>query len=65
MNAHEFKANRQALGMSQRQLATALNLPPVNGDRTIRRWEAGERDIPGPVQKLMRIFIDDPDLAGY
>jgi transcriptional regulator with XRE-family HTH domain len=43
----ELKAARQLLGMSAEQLAQMLRVD--GGGRTVRRWEAGEREIPGPV----------------
>ena len=60
MTPEQFKENRKSLGMSQRELARALG--GVN-ERTLRRWETGEIDIPGPVQRLLRLFILDPDIA--
>lgn len=47
MTPAAFKAARKALGLSQNALARALR---VADGRTVRRWEAGERDIPGPAQ---------------
>ena len=46
----EFREARQKLGLSQEQLSQLLQ---VGSGRTVRRWEAGERDIPGPVVVLM------------
>jgi hypothetical protein len=46
----ELKAARHALGLSADGLARMLR---VENGRTVRRWEAGERDIPGPVIVLM------------
>lgn len=53
MTPTEFKSIRIAQGLSQKALARALG---VSSARTVRRWEAGERDIPGPVQGLMRLL---------
>lgn len=52
MSPAQFKAARLALGMTQGQLATALGLGK-SGDRTIRRWENGERKISGPVARAI------------
>ena len=53
MTPTEFKAIRHALGLSAQGLARALG---VSDGRTVRRWEAGDRDIPGPVRVLMLIW---------
>lgn len=49
MTPADLKARRQRLGLSQGQLAQALGMAGRNGERTVRRWESGEYDIPGPV----------------
>ena len=45
-----FKAAREKLGLSQNALARLFR---VSGGRTVRKWESGERDIPGPAQVLL------------
>lgn len=53
MTPADLKTARHSLGLSTNELAAALSdpdhvkdgIPPVDG-RTIRRWEAGDRDIP-------------------
>lgn len=57
MTAGELKAARQRLGMSARQLARALKLGP-HGERSIRRYEDGEREVPGPVEVAIRMMVD-------
>ena len=47
MTAHEFKDARNSLGLSQAELASILGMGK-HGDRTIRRWENGERQ-PNPI----------------
>lgn len=42
MNPEQFKAARRKLGLSQAKLAKLLG---VSSARTVRRWEAGDRDI--------------------
>jgi DNA-binding transcriptional regulator YiaG len=32
----------------------------VESGRTVRRWEAGTRDVPGPVRVLMRLLLACP-----
>jgi len=44
------KAARHALGLSAEGLAKLVR---VESGGTVRRWEAGERDIPGPVQVIV------------
>ena len=53
----EIKRCRKALGLSQNGLGQVLK---VHG-RTIRRWECGEREIPGPVEVLMLWLAHDID----
>lgn len=45
-----MKAARHALGFSADALARMVR---VEDGRTVRRWEAGDREIPGPVIVLM------------
>ena len=55
MNAKQFAAARRKLGLSQADVALMFK---VASDRTVRRWEMGERDIPGPVIVLMCWLCD-------
>ena len=50
MQPAEFAAAIAALGWSQMEAARKLE---VDG-RTVRRWIAGEREIPGPVVVALR-----------
>lgn len=50
MTAAQFKEARRKLGLSAQKLADLIG---VADGRTIRRWEAGEAVIFGPVAKLM------------
>jgi len=49
MTPSELKHLRRKLGLSVARLATVLRVTP----RSVRRWEDGTRDIPGPVQVLL------------
>ena len=49
----EFKRIRHALGLSAESMARLLRIAT---GRTIRKWEAGDRDIPGPAQVLMLLL---------
>jgi DNA-binding transcriptional regulator YiaG len=53
----ELREARRKLGLSASALARALELGG-GGDRTVRRWEAGERDIPGPVRVVIRMLLE-------
>lgn len=55
MTPTEFKEARRKLGLSAQGLADAVH---VAEGRTVRRWESGERDIPGPVLVLIGIWLD-------
>tara|TARA_Y100001963_G_scaffold27757_1_gene37755 strand:- start:845 stop:1054 length:210 start_codon:yes stop_codon:yes gene_type:complete len=59
MTPKEFKATRRDLGLSLAEVADAFR---VESDRQVRRWETGERDIPGPAQVLMDLLGTHPDL---
>ena len=54
MTPAKFKRGREALGLSQKGLAEVFK---VQSDRTIRKWEAGERAIPGPAVVLMTYWL--------
>ena len=55
----ELKSARHALGLSAEGLARVVG---VESGRTVRRWEAGERDIPGPVIVVMRLLEQSADV---
>lgn len=40
LEASEIRAKRVELGLTQKEFAAALGMGP-NGERTVRRWEAG------------------------
>jgi DNA-binding transcriptional regulator YiaG len=61
MTGAEFRAARRKLGLSLSQCAEVLQLGREGTDdrwrqagRTIRKWEAGDNEIPGPARVLMR-----------
>jgi transcriptional regulator with XRE-family HTH domain len=56
MTPTELKAARAQLGLSQARLSAALGLAK-NGLRTIRRYELGERQIPGPVALAIKYLL--------
>jgi DNA-binding transcriptional regulator YiaG len=53
MTPEQFRAIRKRAGLSQARLAALLRL---SDGRTVRRYEAGERPIPGPVSLLMEMI---------
>jgi len=56
MTAAEFHAARAMLEMTQAQMAAALE----SDLRTIQRWEAGDRAVPGPVRVALRLMGATP-----
>lgn len=58
MTPKQLKSVRQKFGLSQAELALLIG---VASDRTVRRWEEGERDIPGPVIVLMQLLLRSPE----
>lgn len=54
MTPAELKSARQALGLSAERFAKLVH---VESGRTVRRWESGERDIPGPVSVLVGAIL--------
>ncbi len=57
MAPSELKNARTALGLTAEGLAKLLR---VQGGRTIRKWEAGDREIPGPVATLIEALMESP-----
>jgi len=55
MTPTELKQARHRLGLSAGAFARAVG---VSDGRTVRRWEAGDRDIPGPVIVLVNLWLD-------
>lgn len=54
MTPAELKSARHALGLSAEGFARLVR---VESGRTVRRWESGERDIPGPVAVLVDVLL--------
>ena len=57
MTPGELKEARHALGLSADGFAHVVG---VESGRTVRRWEAGERDIPGPIVVLVGLLLSVP-----
>ena len=57
MTPDQLRTFRKSLGLSQAEFARAVG---VSSDRTVRKWEDGERDIPGPVEALSDLAATIP-----
>jgi len=51
----ELERLRTRLGLTQAQAAYRIGVH----ERTWRKWAAGERKIPSPVAKLLRLMVTD------
>lgn len=56
MTPNQFKKARKKLGLSQAQMAEALGLKTA---RAIRHYEAGDRQISGPIALLVGVLLKD------
>lgn len=54
MTPAELKSARHTLGLSAEGFAQLMR---VQSGRTVRKWEAGDRDIPGPVEVLTEALL--------
>jgi transcriptional regulator with XRE-family HTH domain len=52
MIGDELKAKRKALGLTTESFAQMVG---VSDGRTVRRWEKGDREIPGSVIVLLEL----------
>ena len=60
MTPEQLKSARAQLGgLRQAELAQIIG---IKWDRTIRKWESGERAIPEPVAILLNLFLENPVL---
>jgi DNA-binding transcriptional regulator YiaG len=58
----ELRAARNALGLSAEGFA---RLVAVQSGRTVRKWEAGDREIPGPVRVMTKALMESEGVRGY
>lgn len=56
MTPTQVRELRQALGLTQSELAAALRMGS-EGRRTIRRWETGEQAITGPASVALELLV--------
>ena len=59
MSPSEFKFARNALGLSQNDLAEVWGMGR-NGGRTIRKWEAGDVPVNPIAAYCIALMLDDP-----
>lgn len=62
MTPAELKSIRHSLGLSAEAFARLVR---VSNGRTVRYWESGERDIPGPVIVIAEALRDSEMMRGY
>lgn len=62
MTPAELKAARHALGLSAEGFARFVR---VASGRTVRRWEDGSQDIPGPVQVIVSALMESRAVRGH
>ena len=56
MTPDQFRAARLSLGLTQIQLAAEWGMTD-NGERTIRRWENGERGVSRVAAYAIRLMV--------
>jgi len=61
MTPADYRALRERLGLTQAATARLCDVDT----RTVQRWQSGARDIPPPVQRLLRACERDPSLAQW
>ena len=60
MDAEQLRQARKLLDKTQTQLALEVGVKPgKHMDRTVRRWERGERKVPGSVAILVEQMLRD------
>ncbi len=62
MTPEELKSARHAFGLSADGFAKWVN---VSNGRTVRYWEAGDRDIPGPVVVLVKAALESAAVRAH
>lgn len=62
MTPADLATARNRLGLTQAGLAAALRMGK-HGGRTVRRWELGEVEVPGPVQVAVELMLEKAERA--
>lgn len=57
-NGRDLKRARKILGWTVNDLADALRLSSGTGNRTIRRMEAGDSHVTGPIAVATEAFLN-------
>jgi DNA-binding transcriptional regulator YiaG len=60
----EVREARKALGMTQAELADALELEGNYGKDSVRNWERGKRSISGPCRVAIRLMLERMESGG-
>lgn len=58
VEGRDIKAIRQTLGMTQAEFSELVHV----SKKTIERWEAGEKEITGPIVTLVKILKEYPQI---
>lgn len=61
MTPDDFRAVRNSLGLTQHELAKALEMGRW-GFQTVGKWERGEQPVPGPVRVALRCLLEHGEL---
>lgn len=61
MTPAQLRTIRDSLGLTAEAFARLVG---VSGGRTVRKWEAGDREIPGTVAILLKAIKDNPKYFG-
>ena len=64
MTPDDVKTARAALGLTQAQLADALELEGNYGKDSVRNWERGKRPISGPARVALRLMVQGANAKG-
>lgn len=59
MDRHELRRRREALDLTQDQVADLVGLTHATRRQTVYRWEIGERPIPAAEAKLLDYVFRD------
>lgn len=62
MTPHDLKTIRQDLGLSAEAFAKLVR---VSSGRVVRRWEAGDAPIPGPVVVILDLIQKSDEAKAF
>lgn len=58
LTAEEIRTIRRKLGLTRAEFARLANV----SKKTVERWEAGEREIGGPIAALVKLLWEYPQV---